>query len=373
MRRVSALVAALSVTAAGCSFSSVDPDASVSVSGRALNAAGKPLADTPVLLFKQADIGEVLFGTVLTVGSLGSVCLLPDAPSLCRKAKTARTDADGRYSFDLRGSDTQGTLGTKATMSVVFATKATGSTTVSFTAEEPEISLPDARLWKAAARVSQSSREIRLSYAALPGAAGQEPTYTASLFARSGQGALWTQPASGRTATIDPRILEDRPGAVAAGARATLAGGSGAGDLRVSFLSPRLEVRATAGAAPSRGRRCGAVTGTAPVKHAPLGTCAATDGDLDRPAQLRAPGGAVVTGAVIDRGTARPVSLVVARGLSGQFLVEVSADGTVWQTVATSSGAAAAIVPPGRPTARFVRLRSPAGLDESLLAEISVW
>ena len=33
----------------------------------------------------------------------------------------------------------------------------------------------------------------------------------------------------------------------------------------------------------------------------------------------------------------------------------------------------AAFAPPGDPVARYVRVRAPSGLDESLLYEISVW
>ena len=43
-----------------------------------------------------------------------------------------------------------------------------------------------------------------------------------------------------------------------------------------------------------------------------------------------------------------------------------------WRTVTTSSGTSAVTVP-GTPHARYVRLRSPVGLDESLSAEVSIW
>ena len=81
----------------------------------------------------------------------------------------------------------------------------------------------------------------------------------------------------------------------------------------------------------------------------------------------------MVSGVVVDLGAPRPVSLVVARGFAGQVLVELSDDGRSWRTVATSSGSAVALSVPGRPSARFVRLRSPVGLDESLATEVSVW
>lgn len=369
MRRVPAVLAALSLGLTGCSFSSVDPNADVHISGRALDAAGKPLTDTQVLLFKQADIGEVLFGTVLTVGSLGSVCLLPDAPAICDRATRARTDAEGRYDFDLTGEDTQGTLGTASTLNVVFTDKGV-STTVSFTAEDEEISLPDARLWRSGARVSSGGGSFRLSWSALPSAAGGKASYAAQAYEAGAASALWSQPAKGRKAAIDQRILEGGAGTVAVSARTELDGASGAGDVRASYLSPRLKVRSGAGRPLSRGRRCAPVTGTAPAQNGAFTRCAATDGNLTKPASLT--GSSIVTGAVVDLGSVRTVGLVVARGFAGQVIVEVSTDGRSYATVATSSGTVALDVPAGT-RARYVRLRSPAGLDESLSSEISVW
>ena len=295
MRRVSAVVASLSVGLTGCGFSSVDPNASVVVSGTALDAAGKPLANTEVLLFKQADIGGVIFGGIFALGTLGTICLLPDAPAVCNKARKARTDGQGRYRYDLKGEDTQGTLGTEATMNVVFSGTG-GSTTVSFTVKDTEIRLPEARLVNLAPRVARPSGRIQVSWTGLPGAAGSKPAYSAQLFEARGSSALWSESAKGRRATLDPRLLEDRSGSVAVGANATLPGGTGTGTVRGYYLSKKLAVKATAGAPPSRGRRCAAVTGTAPAKDGAFTRCAATDGDLDSPSRLSGKG--VVTGAV---------------------------------------------------------------------------
>jgi hypothetical protein len=212
-----------------------------------------------------------------------------------------------------------------------------------------------------------------MSWSPLPSAAGRNGQYSAQLFEADGQAALWSQPASGRQASIDPRILEDRSGSVAVSARTTLSGGSGTGAVRASYLSTRQPVKATAGTPPWRGRPCAAVTGMAPTAAGAMSACAATDGDLKTPARLGAGKAAVVTGVVIDLGASHPVSLVVARGFSGQFLVEVSGDGKSYRTVATNSGSAAALSVPGHPTARFVRLRSPVGVDQSLASEVSIW
>jgi hypothetical protein len=372
MRQALSWFAMISLALTSCSFSDVDPEADVHVSGRALDASGRPLADTTVLLFKQADLGEVVFGTVLAVGSLSTVCLLPDPPAICDEARTATTDGEGRYEFDLKGSDTQGTLGTESTMNVVFAGGSGTSTTISFTAEEADISLPDARLWRANPRVAQSPGSIRLSWRGLPDAAGDDPSYSAQLYEAAGH-VQWSEPASGGSATLDPRILEERDGEVAVNAYAALDGADGAGDVRASYLSSRLPVRATAGVPPSRGRPCAAVTGTAPARDSAFGRCGATDGELDEPARLRARGRAVVAGVAVDLGSARPIDLVVARGFTGQVLVEASDDGRSYRTIATTAGLAIAVRPQVPTTARFLRLRSPTGLDQSLSSEVSVW
>ena len=78
-------------------------------------------------------------------------------------------------------------------------------------------------------------------------------------------------------------------------------------------------------------------------------------------------------GAVVDLGSRRPIDLVVARGFSGQLLLEVSDDNHNYRPVATGSGTAVALEPNVATTARYVRLRSPSGLDESLASEVSVW
>jgi hypothetical protein len=370
-REVPAVVTVLGLAVAGCGFSSVDPNSPVSVSGRALDASGKPLSHAHVVLVRQADIGQVIFGSVLAVGTLSTICFAPDPPAICEKARTATTDADGRYHFEVKGSDTQGSLGTKATMNVVFSGRSSQtSTTVSFTAEDTSITVPDARLWDLAARVAGARDRIQLSWHPLPASAGSTTGYSVQLYDAHGGSVLWTQPASGGRADVDPRLLEDVRGTAAVSAGTELPGGSGAGKVRASYLSPRLPVPASAGAPPSRGRPCAPVVGPGATVEA-FRACTETDGDLSRPARLSSRG--TVTGAAIDLGTSRPVSLVVVRGFSGQFLVETSRDGKTWQSVATGFGAAYAVKPPGRLSARYLRVRSPTGLDESLSTEISVW
>ena len=374
MQRVPAVLMALSLTAIGCSVSDVDPDATVHISGRALDAKGRPLSGAKVLLFKQADLGEILIGTTLAIGTLSTICLLPDPPAVCNQATTATTDQNGRYEFELKGSDTQGTLGTESTLNVVFSgAKAQGSTSVSFTVKDTSVTVPDARLWKGAPQLDDDGEQIELSWSSLPPAAGDDPGYSVQLFDTDTGSLFFSEAASGGAATVDSRLLEDRSGSIAVNAGAELSGGSGTGDVRASYLSARLPVEATAGAPPSRGRPCAAVLGTKPTLGAVADTCPMTDGDLTTAGHLTSPGKKTVTGVVLDLGSVRPVDLVVVRGFAGTFLVEISTDGTTWQPIGTEQGRTVALDPANTPTARFVRVRAPSGLDESLAYEVSVW
>jgi len=375
--RLVLVVAVACGVATGCRFSHVNSQATVAISGRALDAEGAPLVGAQVRLFKEADLGEALVGVVLAVGSLGAVCLPPAAPAVCRQARVTTTGAGGAYRFDLKGSDTQGLIGTEATLDLVVATPGAGangaSTTISFTARTTSVTLPDARLWNASPRVAEGSGHIRLAWSSLPAADGRGATYSAQLFDPARQAALWSQPASGTSAVIDARVLEDRSATAAVAARTTPSGGSGSGSVHASYLSSRSAVTPLAGPPPSRHRPCLAVTGTATPTTTPQPTCTATDGDVVTPARLTAVKAAVVTGVVVDLGSVRPVNLVVARGLAGMFVVELSNDGVTYRQVAIGTDSTVALSPPGQPTARFVRVRSPSGLDESLLSEVSVW
>jgi hypothetical protein len=220
--------------------------------------------------------------------------------------------------------------------------------------------------------VHESTGHIALSWKPVPVGYGEDVSYSAQFFTPEQTGLLWTQSATGNQATVDARVLEDINANAAAGARTTLRG-SGTGTIHANYLSGRTTVKATAGAPPSRHRPCSAVVGTTTITALAQSTCGATDGDLMQPARLKATNGAVVTGAVIDLGRAAPISLVVAHGIAGLTEVEVSTDGTHYRQVGVLDDSPASLSPPGDPVARYVRVRAPAGLDESLLYEISVW
>ena len=361
----------VALVATGCHFSSVKPDATVVISGRALSATGAALAHVQVHLYKEADFGEAIVGSVLAVGSLGGVCLFPGAPAVCHRGHVATTGADGSYQFTLKGSDTQGLIGDVSTLDLVVADPAAGargpSTTVSFTVASTTVALPDARLWDAQPSATEGAGRIALSWSGAP-PAGTSPSYAAQLLDPGSALPTWSQPAAGGRAEIDARILEDRAAAGAISARTTLRAG-----VHASYLSARVTLHPIAGTPPSRRRPCAAVSGTSTLTTTPQTGCRATDGDLSAPARLTAANAAVVSGVVVDLGQVQPINLVVVRGCAGMFVVELSADGLAYREVWAGTGATVAISPPGTPGARYVRVRSPSGLDESLLAEVSAW
>src|ERR1700743_1276994 len=65
------VVASVVASCASCRFSKVNPHATVGIPGRARDSAGHPFAAATVRLFREADLGQVLVGSVLAVGTLG--------------------------------------------------------------------------------------------------------------------------------------------------------------------------------------------------------------------------------------------------------------------------------------------------------------
>jgi hypothetical protein len=201
----------------------------------------------------------------------------------------------------------------------------------------------------------------------LPGTGGSGPDYSVQFLDPTQGLALWSQSAAGTQARIDGRVLEDHRADAAVTARADLRG------VDAVYLSARKPVDPIAGAPPSRHHSCSAVTGTKRLAAVKQGDCAATDGDLLSPARLAGAHGKVVTGVVIGLGHAHGVALVVARGLAGSVVIELSTNGRTYHRVAVADASTIAVHLPRRPVARYVRVRSASGLDESLLFEVAVW
>lgn len=375
------IVATLGVSLPGCNgFSKLDPSAAVHVNGRVLAADGTPAAGARVLMFKESDIGEVAVGLTFAIGSLGVVCLTPVAPSVCAGARKVTTGSDGGYSFDLHGSDTQGSIANASTFDITALVPAAGGSgnvvsTVRFEIQRAELTVPDLRVWAASPGVSTSASELSVHWPGLPrDGYGASPAYTVRWLDAATQQAVWAVSNADSGVRADARVLEDRSGSVEVDADTTTPGPDT--DFRFTYSSQPVAFRGPAGAPPSRGDPCFAYGGDGrPVAVTP---CHLTDGDLFTFAGLQTGSCSGCTAsthsaAYIDLGRVRPVSLVIVRGGASFLLVEGSNDGQSWVAIGNGTGGLVAVSPQAGTQARYVRVRSSTGLDLSALTEVSVW
>ena len=358
--------ALVSLLLLGCTQSKVDSDAELHLTGSVLTPAGAPASDARVTLVKVADLGELVVGGVIALGTFGAVCLVDDPPSICDGAHRADADEQGAFTIDLTGKDTQGFVGQASDLDLT-AKSGDLISNVRFKVQHEELTLPPLRLWDQALTTSTSGGSLTATWGALPADYGDSPEYTLRFV--DGDGALiWGAPDVDPGAEVDRRLLEDRRGSVELTA-ATEADGPDT-TFRFTFFG-RPGTFEGAGPAPSRGRPCSAATvdGAATT----LDPCPLTDGDLATSGGFSADG-TVRSAAIVDLGSTRAVQLIVARGAIGPVTVETSTDGTAWTFAGSSSGSLVGVVPPGgRAQARYVRVRTTGGTDLSSLAEVSAW
>lgn len=371
------MLAALLLMTSSCGFSKLDPNAAVHVTGTVVNADGHPAAGAEVLLFKEADIGELVVGVTFALGTLGVACLTPAAPSVCAAARRATTGADGGFTFDLRGSDTQGSVENASTfdLTAIVPASAGGGTrsaaTLRFEIQRAQLDLPPLRMWSGTPTVTGSSSRVSVSWPAL--AYDSDPSYSIRWVDSATDHSVWTVSNASSGASLDPRTLEDRSGSVVVDAQTTVPGPDT--DLRFIYSSAAIPFQGK-GVPLSRGRPCFAYGGNG--RALPLTPCHLTDGDLFDAAGLTTGGcdgctAAVHTSAYVDLGTVVPVSLVVVRGGAGLLAVEGSSDAQSWTLWGNGSGSLVAVTPSGAAHARYVRVRSISGLDMSGVTEMSAW
>lgn len=382
MRRGKALLAvgmALAVLA-GCTRSRISSGATVTVSGSVVTASGAPVPGAKVALVKEADLGEVLGGLTLALGTLGLSCLVAHQPSFCARARRATADGAGSFSYTLTGADTQGSIGNADTLDVTAvgaSEAAAGSATVAFTVQTATLALPALHLWGAAPSLTAAGggrAADRVSWPDLPASIGGHVSYGVRFLdgsPGSGGGDDWVVSGARSGTAVDDRVLEDRSGSVEVDASTSRPGPHTT--LRFTYRTSTVPFHGP-GAPPSRGAACLVQAGSgAPASLRP---CPLTDGNLSTPTAL---GASPCTGctpaapdaAIIDLGKARAVSLVVVRGATAELAVEGSNDLSTWSALGSLDAEPAALAVSG--SARYVRVRSQSGLGLGGLAEVSVW
>lgn len=368
----------LLLSLASCTSSKLDSNATVTISGEARGQGGAPLSSTSVVFYKQLDVGEVLTTALELTASLGTVCLLNPSTTGCTGVRTATTDAQGAFSFSLKGSDTQGSLGTASTIDVSVADamqageSAGATTTEQFQDQVPDLKLNDLRIWHPTTAFASMGSSVSLTYDSFP-----YGTATVGVSFQSSQGTpVWSQSAASGAA-IDARLLEDTQGKVLVTAQTKESLASG-GDATFFYHSGQRTYPRSSSAPPSRGAGC-FVQGTS--GPAALSPCVLTDGDLSTAfTPLPDPACSNSTTctaqannwAYVELPAATPISLVVVRGNLSAYMVETSSDAAAWVSAGISSGGAQSFTMSAM--ARYVRVRSltPQG-HVTGLSEISVW
>jgi hypothetical protein len=376
-RRLAPLLVALTLLAA-CQPSQVDPSATVNISGTLQNQAGDPVSGRRVVLGPQTDAGEAIGGTLLTLVSLGTLCLADPPPEPCAsflsRSNSLDTGGDGSFSFSLKGSDVRTFFGNAQRMGVSAGLPAAPgmlegpAVLTRFRVQTEQLNLGPVHFWEP----EFSATNARARWDRTPKVLGGGSRYQLDFTTDQG-GPIWRVESTSAGAEYDPRVLEDGAGRVAVSApRSGVALGT---TTETVYRSAQLAFRGTAGKPLSRGRTCTLVKGSAaPV---PLTGCGATDGRLDVaagvpvPAQSPAPGSAGPAEnhwLTIDLGRQVDVSLVVIRGC--ECAVEASGDGSDWNRLGSTGSDG--LVEPRRVRARFVRV---GGQNETFsgLREVSIW
>lgn len=369
VKRIVAIVT-LGAMATACTASKLQADATVRVTGTVLDASGQPARNADVALFKRADIGEVLIGATLAIGTLGLTCFVANAPSFCEGARKARTDDSGAFSFSLKGSDTQGSVANASDFDLLARVPRPAggdlASSVRFKIQQEDLEVPALRVWDATPSVTAERGAVRTSWTGLPGGYGDSPDYGVR-FVDGQKRVVWNVADAKPGARVDSRLLEDQRGAVEVTASTSTPGPDTT--FRYTFFSQGAPYSG-AGAPPSRGAAC--VASSADGQTAPLSPCLLSDGDLFAAANLSS-GGGVRTGVYLDLGAPKPIGLVVGRGATGTTAIEASDDARTWTMVGPGSGSLISASPNGSVRARYVRIRTTNNVDIGNLTEISVW
>ena len=344
---------AIGFVLAGCGSTpddAVDLDADFSIEGRLLDGRGEPLELTPVVL-SYPEYGPAFF----------SIDDRPGPPVNRRRT----TDEEGRFTFRLKGRDIvyprccklrpitidsspirPGFRASGAFSSATFEVQGTGAS-VDLRLWEPEIVTAGGKVtWNPPSPDSSPDAAYEVNLELLPPFPGS--TYFSN---------VWTASATGQSAELDLRRLEDAKGRVVLRASREVDGVS------YSYRSADLVLEGTAGVPASRGQGCVLET-QAGIE--PLAPCPVTDGNLVADDMPFGKVGEVGRWVRLDLGAPVKIGTVFARSCGG-CEVQASPDGVRWSSLGTGDVVTAA----QSQVARFVRMGLLPNSDGP--AEVSVW
>jgi hypothetical protein len=420
------LVVAAALGVGACTTSGVRSTDTIHITGEVASADGTPAPGRNVLVRKALSSFELSGRMQALLSADQLACVADHPPGACPRSHylhTTRTAADGSFAVTLTGQDVQTGLGLLASRMDAAVTAppgagqlSGGASSASFEVQVTQFAVPTLRVWTTPPSLGPAPGGARVQWIALGPDFGPSPSYRV-VFDDGAGGLVWQSGAlAGRTSyDIDARILEDIGGAVSV--LATTQTPATHTTVALAYRSPRVAVHGTAGVPVSRGKPCSVLItgGSEPAGSAAgltrLSPCGLTDGRFDTPALGAAlaqagspnpaaclrPAGTAPSGAAagpgpaagdspcqspratatVDLGTLSPspsdrLGLIVVRGCPALCGVDVSADGSRWQTAATASAPDAAIPLSPPVAARFVRVAAPA-TDLAAVTELSAW
>lgn len=378
------LLAAALLVLSSCTASKLQPDDKVAVTGKALGADGQPLSQAKVVLYKEPDIGQVLFGMIEVTASWGAVCFTDNPPDVCASIPSATTDGSGAYAFSMLGKDTTGSGNSASTFDLTIRSAAQGNglegaaAQASFIVNSTQVAVPNLKLWDPAVSFAVSNGRGTVNFGDFQGNGRDTDRGTGFVFVSKEDETMWSANDVSSGDGFDLRMLEDTEGTVMATAHSQGKLGDG-DDVAFSFRSQQLAYPVSSSAPPSRGAACFIQGESGPVELSP---CTLTDGHFAQGFTAAAETHCTTsdctptanTWAEVDLGESRSISLVVVRGASVSAVIEVSTDASNWTQLGTSTGALSAISPVLPVQGRYVRVRATDPHNRiSGLSEISVW
>lgn len=353
--------------------------------GRVVGADGSVISDADVSLFQITDDEKLRTGFAMF--SLGFYCLIP---GWCASPVEAELTSHGYYAFPARDVKQTPDLALSVKRPARVAGLSPASTSVSLANGPDPQQAPDIAIWEPRLTIEKRGNRAVVSWPALEGAVrGPELTY--SVWARpvdsmsSAESQRLAGPTSRTSIELDLRTYEDQPTEVVvmAGTKANVKGQ----EVEFGYRTAGWELPLSDPPV-SRDRPC-QVDGEAGRLVPAKTPCPLTDGELDRHAEVLAPGecsvdtrtceGANHDRICVDLGQSRRVSLVVVRtpfSLAAEDLrIEVSTDGRNFRRVGRGHDTelVAVAVRPAR-TARFVcAYDTSGGFSGHILEEVSVW
>jgi hypothetical protein len=321
---------------------SAPPDG-IPVSGRVLDANGRPVAGAGVTMTRHEGFFEGFAHALAAIGTLGLACLAPDVCTL--PYGEAVTDDAGRYTVFLK---------TDVDDYDVLVGRGAESFTVKVDFAGKPLRLPDVVWWSTAPRLERSGGTGRVRFRHAPAGVGTVERYDAKITGPEEHPPLLDLTSTLAGGSFDLRRIEDVQGRlwVSATVRTKLGKATYSAYVPVSGAARPM----------SRGKTCVEYGNARTIRNR---SCALTDGDLVNEwhgasySTVCKSGGteSCEQSVAVDLDAPRAIHYVSVQGCDTFFdQVQASVDGRTWRTLIPKGGSSEGCYAAVSGTARYVRV-----------------